>query len=32
MVEDFLPKEKEYFGGFAVPFLKMLDEGGSTEH
>lgn len=27
-VEDFLSKEEDYFRGFAVPFLKMLNEGG----
>lgn len=27
-VEDFLPAHQDYFGGFAVPFLKKLDEEG----
>jgi hypothetical protein len=29
-VESFLAEEADYFRGFAVPFLKMLNEGGST--
>jgi len=24
-VEEFLPKQTDYFEGFATPFLKMLD-------
>jgi hypothetical protein len=26
-VEEFLPTHEDYFSGFALPFLKMLDEG-----
>ena len=27
-VEEFLPKWRDYFEGFAIPFLEMLDEEG----
>jgi len=27
-VEDFLPGHRDYFEGFAVPFLKKLEEEG----
>lgn len=32
-VEEFLPKHRDYFEGFAIPFLKMLDadDGGAED-
>lgn len=29
-VEEFLPTKRDYFEGFAIPFLGKLDEEGGT--